>query len=81
MLGGTFTEHCALVHPGKLVRRLATLVEGLGVTIYEGTRVQAITAGQVETDRGRVRAAHIVRATEAFTTELVTTRERNPRFS
>ena len=70
VLGGTFTEHCALVHPGKLVRGLAALVEGLGVTIYEGTRVHAITAGQVETNRGRVRAAHIVRATEAFTPEL-----------
>ncbi|HEY5844819.1 MAG TPA: FAD-dependent oxidoreductase, partial [Mycobacterium sp.] len=53
VLGGTFTEHCALIHPGKLVRGLAALVEDLGVTIYEGTRVHAITAGQVETNRGR----------------------------
>ncbi len=70
VLGGTFTEHCAVVHPSKLVRGLATVVEGLGVTIYEGTRVQTISAGQVDTNRGRVCAAHIVRATEAFTPDL-----------
>ncbi len=28
-LGGLYTEHCALIHPGKLVRGLAKLVEGL----------------------------------------------------
>lgn len=69
ILGGLFTEHCALVHPGKLVRGLARTVEGLGATIYERTPATEIGSRQVTTQRGRVTAATIVRATEAFTCE------------
>lgn len=69
VLGGLFTEHCALIHPGKLARGLARTVERLGATIYERTPVVEISARQVRTSDHRVRAPIILRATEAFTCE------------
>jgi glycine/D-amino acid oxidase-like deaminating enzyme len=41
-LGGTFTPDCAVVHPGRLVRGLASAVERRGVRIHEQTRVTSI---------------------------------------
>lgn len=70
VLGGTFTEHCAVVHPGKLVRGLAEVVERLGGTIHEGSPVEYIGRGFVDTPHGRVRAGVTVRATEAYTPTL-----------
>ncbi|MER6523780.1 FAD-binding oxidoreductase [Streptomyces sp. NPDC001508] len=70
VLGATFTEHCAVVHPGKLVRGLADLVERRGAQIHENTPVQFIGAGYVDTPHGRVRAPHVVRATEGYTPSL-----------
>ncbi|MFD6562804.1 NAD(P)/FAD-dependent oxidoreductase [Micromonospora profundi] len=68
--GGTYTPHCAAVHPAKLVRGLARAVERLGVTIHEGTPVVAIRAGAAVTAFGTVRAPVVVRATEAYTSTL-----------
>ncbi len=70
VLGATYSPHCARIHPARLVRGLATVVERLGVTLHEGTRVRAIEPGVVRTDRGDVRAERIVRATEAWTSQL-----------
>ena len=70
VLGGTFTEHCALVHPGKLVRGLAGVVERKGATIYERSPVEYIGTGFVDTPHGRIRAPHVVRATEGYTPAL-----------
>lgn len=70
VLGGVFSEHCAALHPGKLVRGLAEEVTRLGVQIYEGTRVLSLAAGSVVTDRGTVRADTVVRALEGYTPEL-----------
>lgn len=70
VLGGAFTEHCALVHAGKLVRGLAELVEQRGATIHEATPVEHIGSGFVDTPRGRVRASVVVRATEGYTPTL-----------
>lgn len=70
VLGGTFTPHCAVVHPAKLVRGLARVVEGRGVRIHEQTTATRIAPHVVETDRGTVRARHIVRATEGYTPRL-----------
>jgi glycine/D-amino acid oxidase-like deaminating enzyme len=70
VVGGTFTPHCAAVHPVKLVRGLADAVERRGVRIHERTRVTAITPGQAHTDAGAVRAEVVVRATEAWTAHL-----------
>jgi len=70
VLGGTFTPHCARVHPAKLVRGLARVVEAQGVAIYEQTEVTAIRPRRVRTSRGTVNASHIIRATEGFTPHL-----------
>jgi glycine/D-amino acid oxidase-like deaminating enzyme len=68
--GGLYSPHCAAIHPAKLVRGLARVVEASGVKIYEQTRVTEIQPGRVVTDLGTVRADHIVRATEGFTPML-----------
>jgi glycine/D-amino acid oxidase-like deaminating enzyme len=70
VLGGTYTPHCAAIDPARLVRGLAEAVERLGVTIFEGTEVTAIAPGAVHTERGVIRAAHVVRATEGYTRTL-----------
>lgn len=69
-LVGSWTPHCARVHPAKLVCGLADVVERLGVSVYEQTRVHRITPGMAESDHGTVRAPYVVRATEGFTARL-----------
>ena len=69
-LGAAYTPHCAALHPARLVRGLADAVERLGVTVHEQTTATSIEPGRVQTDRGRVRAALIVRATEGYTPSL-----------
>ena len=69
-VGSTYTPHCARVHPAKLVRGLARVVEQRGIRILEGTRVTAIAPGRVDTDRGTVIARHVLRATEGWTPQL-----------
>jgi len=70
VLGGTYTPHCAVVHPARLVRGLARAVERRGGVIHEQTAVSGIEPGVVRTDRGDVRADVVVRATEGFTPSL-----------
>jgi glycine/D-amino acid oxidase-like deaminating enzyme len=70
VLGGSFTPHCAAIHPARLVRGLARVVEASGVPIFEKTRVHGIEAGRVETDAGTVRAGIVLRATEGYTARL-----------
>ena len=65
-LGAMVVTGVARVQPAKLVRGLALAVERLGVRIAEGTTVQTIAPGQVQTDRGVVRAPTILRCTEGF---------------
>jgi glycine/D-amino acid oxidase-like deaminating enzyme len=69
-LGGTFTPHCAVIHPARLVRGLARAVEARGVAIYEQTRVTDIAPGVIRSTRGDVRAEVVVRATEGYTPTL-----------
>ncbi len=70
VLGAAFTPHCARIHPARLARGLADAVERRGARIHEQTRAQEITPGRVETDRGRVRAEIVIRATEGYTPTL-----------
>jgi glycine/D-amino acid oxidase-like deaminating enzyme len=70
VLGATYSPHCARIHPARLVRGLAAAVERRGVTIHEGTSVTAIEPGVVRTEHGDVHAGRIVRATEAWTSQL-----------
>ena len=63
----TYTPDCAALHPGRLVRGLADVVERRGVTIHEGTPVTRIDRGRARTPYGDVRAGVVVRATEGYT--------------
>ena len=69
-LGALVIPGVARVHPAKLARGLARAVEACGVRIFEGTTVLSYAAGEVITDRGRVRAPIILRGTEGFTAGL-----------
>jgi glycine/D-amino acid oxidase-like deaminating enzyme len=69
-LGGSFTPHCARVHPGRLVRGLARACERRGVRIHERSLARDVAPGRLTCDGGTVRAGMIVRATESFTVRL-----------
>lgn len=70
VLGATYTPHCAAIHPAKLARGLAHVVERHGVTIYERTPVRAVRPHTVITAHGTVTAGTVVRATEGYTAAL-----------
>ena len=65
-LGAAFDPACARLHPAKLVRSLARVVEARGAVIYEQTEVLDWSAGAVTTARGTVKAERIVVATEGY---------------
>lgn len=69
-LAGVHNPHCARIQPARFVRGLAEVVAGLGVRIVESTPVTAVSPGQAETPFGTVRATHVLRATEGFTSGL-----------
>jgi glycine/D-amino acid oxidase-like deaminating enzyme len=63
----------ALLNPAKLTLELARVVRSRGVEIFEDTPVTTVQSGltpSVETPTGRVRAAHLVLATNAYTASL-----------
>ena len=70
VVGGTFTPHCAAIHPARLVRGLADAVRRRGVELFERTPVLDIQPGKLTTPSGTVRAQYVVRATEGYTTRL-----------
>jgi glycine/D-amino acid oxidase-like deaminating enzyme len=67
VLGGTFTPHCAAIHPARLARGLAEAVRRHGVAVYERTRVTEIAPSRLRTTAGTVRAEYVIRATEGYT--------------
>jgi len=73
-LAATFTPACARIHPAKLVRGLARVVERRGATIAEGTEVLSWDAGTVQVRSGgsarTVRAGTVVNATEGYGSQL-----------
>ena len=70
LVGATYSPHCAVVHPGRLVRGLARVVEGMGVRVYERTAATSMVPGRVRTERGTVRADVVIRALEGSTGSL-----------
>jgi glycine/D-amino acid oxidase-like deaminating enzyme len=66
-VGSTWTPHGARLHPVKLVKGLAAVVEALGVRIHESTPVTEIRPKHAVTPYGTVRAPYILRCTEGFT--------------
>ena len=69
-LGGLYSPHCATIHPAKLVRGLAQVVERLGVTIHEQSAVTDWQPGRLRTAGGSVIADWIVPAVESFAGSL-----------
>ncbi|MBE7188372.1 FAD-binding oxidoreductase [Jatrophihabitans endophyticus] len=74
VLGGSYTPHCASVHPAKLVRGLARVVEQRGVRIFEQSPVTSLGQRRVDTAGASVRAGAVVRATEGYTARLAGSR-------
>jgi glycine/D-amino acid oxidase-like deaminating enzyme len=70
VLGGTYTPHCAAIHPARLARGLAATVRRRGVALYERTEVTSIEPGRLRTRHGTVRADNVIRATEGYTAGL-----------
>jgi glycine/D-amino acid oxidase-like deaminating enzyme len=70
VLGAVYTPHCAAIHPARLARGLAQVVERQGVRIVERTRARAVEPGVVRTVYGDVRAERVLRATEGYTSLL-----------
>jgi glycine/D-amino acid oxidase-like deaminating enzyme len=69
--GGTYTPDCAAIHPARLVRGLAEVVEAnRGARIHEQTPVTRIEPHRVHTHRGTVSAEVVIRATEGYTPRL-----------
>ena len=75
-LGATFDPACARLHPGRLVRGLARVLESRGVVIHESTTAIGWTAGVVTTDRGTVTADAVVVALEGYGAALRQTHRR-----
>lgn len=69
--GGLFDPDGGHVHPLNLALGLATAAEAAGAIVHERSRVLAIEGSSVRTAHGRVRAAHVVLATDAWTGDLV----------
>jgi len=67
VLGGMFMSHCAAIHPARLVRGLADVVEAQGVKIFEHTAVIKLDQQGFTTAAGRVKAGVTVLATEGYT--------------
>ena len=74
--GAVYDPACARVHPAALVRGLARVVEQQGATIYEQTTVESWQAGLVRTDRGTVRARHVITALEGYGATVAQTKRR-----
>ncbi|MGD0376831.1 MAG: FAD-binding oxidoreductase [Streptosporangiaceae bacterium] len=70
VLGGTFTPHCAAIHPARLARGLAETLRRRGVALFERTPVLDIRPGRLVTATGTVRAPYVIRATEGYTPRL-----------
>jgi glycine/D-amino acid oxidase-like deaminating enzyme len=70
VVGGTFTPHCAAIHPARLARGLAGVVRGRGVSLFERSPVLRISPGRLVTATGTVRARYVIRATEGYTALL-----------
>jgi glycine/D-amino acid oxidase-like deaminating enzyme len=70
VLGGTYTPHCAAIHPARLARGLAQVVRERGVQLFERTPVTEIAPRVLRTTHGTVRAEYVIRATEGYTPAL-----------
>lgn len=70
VVAGLHSPHCAVIHPGRLVRGLARAVERRGARIFEGSHVTRLhgSNGQhvVQAAAGQLTARALVVATEGY---------------
>jgi glycine/D-amino acid oxidase-like deaminating enzyme len=64
--GAVWTPHCARIHPARLVRGLAQVVEERGVKIFERSPAVSYSSGRVGLRRGRIEAGSVLLCTEAY---------------
>ena len=77
--GALYSPYCATVHPARLVRGLARVVERFGGQIFERSRVTSYETGggpRLVTAGGEVRARTLVLAGEAYLTRFSELRRR-----
>lgn len=72
--GAVFDPSCARLHPAKLVRGLARVLEERGVRIAEATAVTRYRQGAVQTTAGLVSGKIILDAMEGYRSQLRQTR-------
>jgi glycine/D-amino acid oxidase-like deaminating enzyme len=68
-LGAILSPGSAVLHPGRLVRGLARVVESMGARIFEESRVESITSGSSPTvvlGSGKIRAKDVVLSCESY---------------
>ena len=70
VLGAVTTEHCAALHPAKLVRGLAAAVVEAGGVLHEHTAAWGVDQGRVVTEHGTVTADVVLLAVEGYTAQL-----------
>jgi glycine/D-amino acid oxidase-like deaminating enzyme len=73
VMGALYNPHCATIHPARLARGLARVVERLGGEIFEQTPVTDYEGGanpKFVTGSGEVRAHAVVLAGEAYLARL-----------
>jgi glycine/D-amino acid oxidase-like deaminating enzyme len=75
-LGAAFDPACARLHPAKLVRGLARVVENYGVAIYEQTEVVSYSPHSVKTNWGEIHAEYVVIALEGYGATLAQSHRR-----
>ena len=69
-LGGLYLSAVAALHPARLVRGLADVVEQRGVSIYERSPAVELAERNVVTPEGRLKADVVVRAAEGYTCSI-----------
>ena len=74
--GGSFDPACARLHPAKLVRGLARVLESKGVRLFESTEVLDFAPRSVRTTRGTVTCETVVVAMEGYSATMRQTHRR-----
>ena len=74
--GGSFDPACARLHPAKLVRGLARVLESKGVRLFEATEVLDFAPRSVRTNRGTVTCETVVVAMEGYSATMRQTHRR-----
>lgn len=79
--GGVYTPHCAALNPFSLTQYLAKYLEGIGVEIFENSKVEEIFDRQVLVNGHKISCQISIRATEAFTARKWMAHQQIPIYS